>query len=318
MKIWLGSHHMPRFENGCALTIGNFDGVHLGHKHILQRLKAEADARGVPAVLLCFEPQPKEYFAHKLGVPDNSPRLTPLRDKLNLLKETRCLDAAFVLRFSASFASLSAEDFIEEVLLQSLNVKYLLVGDDFRFGAKRQGDVSLLQKQKAFVTEEMSTVLIQSSRASSTRVRELLHEGLLDEAQKLLGHNFCLSGKVKHGAKLARALGCPTANIHLPQHNYPLSGVFVVQVSGDFGSTDKKFGVASFGVNPTVSQTKAQKLEVHIFDFQGNLYGKRLNVSFLSKLRDEEKYSDIESLQAQIMLDMEHARNYLSRLNETD
>lgn len=307
---------MPRFVNGCALTIGNFDGVHLGHKHILQRLKAEADARGVPAVLLCFEPQPKEYFTHKHGLTDNSPRLTPLRDKLNLLRDTRCLDAVIVLRFSATIAALSAEDFIKKVLLESLNVKYLLVGDDFRFGTERQGDVHILQKQLDFVTKEMSTIQVQSSRASSSRVRELLRDGLLDDARKLLGHDFCLSGKVKHGAKLARALGCPTANIHLPQHNYPLSGVFVVEVFGDFDGADRKYGVASFGVNPTVSRTSRQKLEVHIFDFQGDLYTKRLNVSFLYKLRDEEKYPDLDSLKTQIMLDMENARNYIARLNE--
>lgn len=316
MRVWLGSRHLPQFVHGCALTIGNFDGVHLGHKHILQRLKAQADADSIPAVLVCFEPQPKEFFAKQQGLPSSNNRLTPLRDKLDLLRATACLDAVIVLRFSASIAALSAKDFIEQFLLQALNVKYLLIGDDFRFGAKRRGDLALLQQQKKFVTEQMPSVLIKSSRASSTRVRKLLQDGLLDEARKLLGHDFCLSGKVKHGAKLARKLGCPTANIHLSKHNYPLSGVFVVEATGDFGHNDlHQYGVASFGVNPTVSETSQQKLEVHLFNFQGDLYGKRLKVNFLYRLRDEKKYPNIADLQAQIRQDMEQARNYLEHFN---
>lgn len=305
MRIWLGHTDAKLFQNGCALTIGNFDGVHLGHQHILSRLQNEADARGLPAVAMVFEPQPKEYFARQrqLALP---PRLSPMRDKLRLIREHQPhLYGVNVRRFNREFAAIDAQRFIDEVLIGQLNVKYLLVGDDFCFGAKRQGTFDLLQAQNAFVTENTSSVMVENTRASSTAVREALLKGRLDLAERLLGHPYQLTGKVKHGAKLGRTLGCPTANIHLPALSFPLSGVYVVEVTGSFG---KRRGVASFGLNPTVTDSVNQKCEVHLFDWHESLYGQRLRVAFLHKLRDEAKFDSLEALQQKIHMDMSQAK----------
>ena len=289
-----------------AVTIGNFDGVHLGHKHILQTLRTEAQARRLQTAVVIFEPQPPEFFARRLGTPDPL-RLTPLRDKLRLLKQSGCVDAVRVLRFNAEFAAQCAPDFIRQTLCGDMNTRYLLVGDDFRFGKGRGGDFALLRQCTDFVTEQTPSVLVAGGRASSTAVRHALQQGRLDMAQQILGRPYALSGRVKHGAKLGRTLGCPTANIHLPTHRYALNGVFVIEASGSFGT---RYGVASFGTNPTVSDTPSAKLEVHLFDFQGNLYGQRLEVSFLHKLRDETRFSSLNALQAQIQADMDAARNW--------
>lgn len=304
MQVWLGSGQKPQWPQGTAITIGNFDGVHSGHRHILQCLRTQANARGLPAVAVVFEPQPPEFFARKQSR-ELPYRLSPLRDKLVLLAASGCLDAVWVLRFNPHFAAMSAPDFIRRVLRGDLNTRYLLVGDDFRFGAQRHGDFALLHAQSDFVTERTPSVLVADVRASSTNVRQALAAGKLAYAQRLLGHEYTLSGHVKHGAKLGRTLGSPTANIHLPPHHYAMNGVFVVDVTGDFG---RKRGVASFGFNPTVSDTRTQKLEVHVFDWVGNLYGQRLSVHFLHKLRDELKFASLEALKAQIEADMAAAR----------
>ncbi|WP_434778347.1 bifunctional riboflavin kinase/FAD synthetase [Neisseria sp. Ec49-e6-T10] len=310
MQIWLGPKNIPCFEQGCALTIGNFDGVHLGHKHILRRLKDEAITRQLPAVLLTFEPHPKAYFAKKAGHQPPA-RLSSLRDKLQLLEDTHCLDAVWVLRFNQQLANLSATSFIDKVLLSTLKTRYLLIGDDFKFGAERQGDINLLKQQTQFVTDVTPSILVQSQRASSTYIRDTLTDGQLDNAARTLGHDFFISGKVKHGAKRGRTLGYPTANIHLQKALYPLGGVFVVEVTGSFG---KRGGAASLGLNPTVSNTKEQKLEVFIFDLHEDLYGQNITVHFLKKLRDEVKFDSLESLKAQIEQDELEARHYLSTL----
>ncbi len=306
MQIWLGQMHRPSFEDGCALTIGNFDGVHLGHKHILKRLKAEASSRGLPAVAVVFEPQPKEFFADKIGF-EKPPRLSPLRDKLRLLQATGCLDGVWVQRFNQSFANIDANHFVQNTLIDALKTQYLLIGDDFRFGAKRQGDFNLLTAQTAFETEKTPSFLVENTRASSTVIREALSNGDIEAANRFLGHDYILSGKVKHGQKLGRTIGCPTANIALPNYDYPLMGVFVVDVWGAFG---RRRGVASFGLNPTVSTNKRQKLEVHLFDWHDDLYGQTLSVHFIHKLRDEEKFDSLEALTQQIQLDMQAARLY--------
>ena len=304
MQVWLGSGQKPHWPQGAAVTIGNFDGVHQGHRHILQCLRAQADARGLAAVAVVFEPQPQEFFARKAQRPLPY-RLSPLRDKLALLADTGCVDAVWVLRFNSALADMNAADFIRQVLLADLNTRYLLVGDDFRFGAQRGGDFALLQQQAEFITERTPSVLVADERASSTAVRRALAAGDLAYAQQLLGHEYTLSGHVKHGAKLGRTLNSPTANIHLPPHHYALSGVFVVDVCGDFG---RRRGAASFGFNPTVSHTRTQKLEVHILDWTGDLYGQRLSVHFLHKLRDELKFDSLDALKQQIWADMDAAR----------
>lgn len=306
MKIWLGQHRTPDFPQGSAVTIGNFDGVHLGHKHILQKLKQEADARGLPVVVVIFEPQPKEFFARQTGKKQPY-RISPLRTKLNLLEQTGCVDAVWVLRFNQTFADMDAQDFINLLLRKTLNTRYLLIGDDFRFGAGRRGDFELLATQPDIQTDRTPSVIVEDIRTSSTAVRNALSEGRLDYAKKLLGHDYTLSGKVKHGKKLGRTINTPTANIQLPPHHYALSGVFVVEVDGTFGT---KRGVASFGFNPTVSNNRVQKLEVHLFDFNENIYGQRLNVRFLHKLRDEKKFDSIAELKVQIEQDMKNARHW--------
>ncbi|MCO6519283.1 bifunctional riboflavin kinase/FAD synthetase [Snodgrassella sp.] len=304
MQVWLGSGQQPDWSGGTAVTIGNFDGVHCGHRHILLRLRQEACQRRLGSVVMIFEPQPQEFFAQQAG--KTLPfRLTPLRDKLNLLAASGCVDAVYVLRFNQQFASMQPMDFIRQMLMKQLSARYLLVGDDFRFGAHRSGDFALLQEQTSFVTEHTPSVLVEDVRASSTAVRMALAAGNLAYARLLLGHDYTLSGRVKHGAKLGRELGCPTANIHLPALHYALNGVFVVDVVGAFG---RKRGVASFGKNPTVSAGSQQKLEVHIFDCADDLYGQRLQVNFLHKLRDELKFDSLTALQAQIFADMDAAR----------
>ena len=306
MDIWFGLSRKPDLPQGSAVTIGNFDGVHLGHRHILQRLRQEADSRGLPALAIVFEPQPPEFFARKAGKPQPY-RLSPMRDKLAFLRESGCLDGVLVLRFNQAFADMTAQAFIDHLLRGHLNTRYLLVGDDFRFGAGRAGDFALLRQQADMVTESTPSVMVANERASSTAVRKALNEGRLAYAAGLLGHPYALSGHVKHGAKLGRTLGSPTANIHLPPHHYALSGIFVVEAEGSFG---RRRGVASFGLNPTVSNSRSQKLEVHLFDFNGQIYGERLRVHFLHKLRDEQKFDSLEALQAQIYQDMDAARSW--------
>lgn len=304
MQVWLGSGQQPDWLDGTAVTIGNFDGVHCGHRHILMRLRHEAGQRGLSSVVMMFEPQPQEFFAQQAG--KTFPfRLTPLRDKLDLLAASGCVDAVYVVRFNQQFAAMQPMDFISQMLVKHLHTRYLLVGDDFRFGTRRSGDFILLQAQNEFVTEHTPSIVVEDVRASSTAVRMALASGNLGYAQLLLGHEYTLSGRVKHGAKLGRELGCPTANVHLPALHYALNGVFVVDVSGAFG---RKRGVASFGKNPTVSSGSLQKLEVHIFDCEDDLYGQRLQVHFLHKLRDELKFESLAALQTQIFADMEAAR----------
>ena len=307
MKILLGGTPVQNAPPA-AVTIGNFDGVHLGHRHILQRLKSEAAARGLQSTAVVFEPQPAEFFARLRGC-EPPPRLTPLRDKLRLLHESGCVDNVRVLRFNRAFSQMPAEDFIEHILQRELNTRYLLVGDDFRFGRDRAGSFDLLQNHGGFVTERTPSILVAGIRASSTAVRQALREGRLKEAEQILGHGCVLSGRVAHGRKLGRTIGSPTANIRLPPHRYALNGVFVVEASGAFG---KRRGVASFGLNPTVSDSGRQKLEVHLFDFSGNLYGQRLFVRFLHKLRDEEKFGDMEQLRRQIAADIRAAKSWQS------
>lgn len=307
MQVFLGDPR--RFGlTGCALTIGNFDGVHLGHQKMLERLKDEAQARGLPAALLTFEPHPREFFAHHAPPPA---RLSTFRDKCLFLQELGWLDYVFVYRFNQRFSMMNADAFISDILVDQLRTKYLLIGDDFQFGAKRQGSFSMLSSCPHFVTEAMPSVLVRGERASSSLVRERLKVGDLDAATALLGRQYQISGRVMHGKKLGRTIGFPTVNVHMPHRLPALHGVFVVEVDTPAG---RKGGVASLGLNPTVSETAEYKLEAHLFDFSGNLYGERVTVRFLKKLRDEERYNDLASLVAQIERDAANARTYLTSL----
>lgn len=306
MQVFLGD---PRAYGlpPCALTIGNFDGVHLGHQNMLARLRAEADARNLPAALLTFEPHPREFFARETP----PARLSTLRDKLEFLRGLHLLDYVFVYRFNAGFARMAAEDFAGHVLSDALKTRYLLIGDDFQFGAGRRGDFALLTSCPDFAVEAMPSVLVAGERASSTRVRECLAAGRLDAAERLLGRHYQISGRVMHGQKLGRTLGFPTANVHLPHRRPAVEGIFVVEVdtpAGRFG------GVASLGRNPTVTDTQHYKLEAHLFDYAGELYGQRIAVRFLRKLRDEMRFDSLDALTAQIDADADQARTYLNSL----
>lgn len=307
MQIWLG-RSPPRSDRPSAVSIGNFDGVHLGHRQILQRLHGQAAARGLAATALVFEPQPLEFFARR-GAAAAPPRLTPLREKLQRLAQTGLVERVWVLRFDEAFAALTAQQFVDGILRGRLDTRYLLVGDDFRFGRGREGDFRLLSEQGAFVTEDTPTITRNGGRISSTLIRGHLAAGRIAEAEALLGQAYTLGGRVKHGAKLGRLLGCPTANIRLPPHRYALSGVFVVEAEG---CGWRRHGVASFGTNPTVSDTPEAKLEVHLFDFSGDVYGQRLNVRFLHKLRDEYRFAGVDELAAQIARDKADAQAWLA------
>jgi len=290
-----------------ALTIGNFDGVHNGHQAMLARLVAAARTRGVPATVLTFEPHPREFFA-----PQSAPtRLTNVREKLELLA-AHGVDRVHVQRFSAAFAALAPEAFVERVLVGTLAARWVLVGDDFRFGAKRAGDFAFLAdaaRRHGFDLEAMPTVSDGGVRVSSSAVREALARGELARAHALLGRAYSISGRVVHGEKLGRALGFATANVQLKHNRPPLGGIFAVRVHG-IGASPRP-GVASLGVRPTVHAAGKPVLEVHLFDFTGDLYGAHLRVEFLAKLRDEEKYADLDTLKAQIARDCVAARDVL-------
>lgn len=307
------SHGIPgRTGIPVALTIGNFDGVHLGHQAMLERLKEAARAFGIPSCVLTFEPHPREFFA-----PDHAPtRLTNLREKLELLAEFG-VDRAHVCRFNYEFAKITAEDFVERILAHGLGARWLLVGDDFRFGARRAGDFDLL-KQAAprcgFEVAAMESVGLEGLRISSTAIRNALVAGDVALARRLLGRPYSISGRVVDGDKLGKKIGFPTANIQLKHNRPPVSGIFVVEVEGL--AAKPLPGVASLGVRPTLKQGGKPTLEVHIFDFNLEIYRRHVRVDFLHKLRDEEKFPDMESLTRQIALDVENAKAFFNHKHD--
>ncbi|HEV2430921.1 MAG TPA: bifunctional riboflavin kinase/FAD synthetase [Burkholderiales bacterium] len=288
---------LQRARGRCAATIGNFDGVHRGHRALIDRVTAKAREAKLTACVLTFEPHPREFFAQ-----DTAPaRITRLRDKLELMAQAG-VEHVHVARFDASFAAMPAERFIQDVLVRGLGVEWLLVGRDFRFGARRAGDFAALKNQ-GFALEAMPDVELGGVRVSSSAVRAALKAGQLTEAERLLGHPYTISGRVVHGAKLGRALGFPTANIVL-RRAPPLAGIFVVEVDR-YGP-----GVASIGRRPTVNPVAIPLLEVHLFNHEADLYGEHLRVRFLKKLRDEEKYDGLPALQAAIARDARQAREF--------
>ena len=303
MLILRGLHSPDQKQ--VALTIGNFDGVHLGHQALLKQLGVAAQLRGLPTAVLVFEPHPREFFA-----PQQAPaRLTSMREKLELFAALG-MDRVHVCRFNSSFAQMSATDFSQS-LHEKLAAKFVLIGDDFRFGSKRSGDFLLMEKigaQLGFAVQAMPSVLGDGVRISSTAVRAALAQGDLRMAQRYLGRDYSISGRVEHGNGLGKQLGFPTANIQLKHNRPPLSGIFVVRVQGDCLPPTQ--GVASLGVRPTVKANGKPVLEVHLFDFASDIYNKHLCVDFLHKLRDEEKYPDLPSLTRQIAQDVHNARQW--------
>jgi len=292
-----------------ALTIGNFDGVHLGHRAMIARLTQAARRHGLPVAVMTFEPQPQEFFA-----PDQAPaRLTSLHEKLEILRDCG-VDRAYVCRFDYAFAQLSANEFVSRILHDGLAVRSLLVGDDFRFGARRSGDYTFLKAMAStcgFEVEAMTSVVAIGERVSSTAIRARLEQGDLSGAQQLLGRPYSITGRVVDGDKLGAKIGYPTANVQLKRAKAPLSGIFVVEVDGL--GPEPLPGVASLGVRPTVKERGRPTLEVHLFDFEGRIYGRRIGVRFLTKLRDEQKFSGIETLVAQMDTDAEQARQFFAR-----
>ena len=304
-KIIRGFHNLSPSSEGCVATIGNFDGVHLGHQAVLSQLALKGDMLGLPATVITFEPQPTEFF-----LPEKAPpRLSRFREKVEALR-SYSIEQLCVLRFNEVLAGMSANDFIQKLLVKGLNVRYLVVGDDFKFGKDRKGDFALLKKmgeEHNFQVVNMHTFAIAETRVSSTRIRQALTAGDLMLAQTLLGHPYKMSGRVAHGDKRGRTLGYPTANIHLHRAKVPLTGVYAVRL---YGLEDEPIeGIANVGVRPTIGEGTAL-LEVHLFDFNKDIYGENVQVYFLHKVRDEKKFDGLPALVAQIERDCQSARNY--------
>jgi len=339
MEIIRGLHNLSQQKNGCVATIGNFDGVHIGHQHILAQLNEKARDCQLPSVVITFEPQPQEFFA-----PQISPaRLTRFRDKAEVIADCG-IDKLLVIHFKSSFCQLSADDFVKKILVDKLGVKYLQVGDDFQFGKDRGGNFnSLLEsgREFGFEVENTPTFSIDNKRVSSTRIREALEAGDMEQTQVLLKRPYWMSGHIQHGAKRGRTIGFPTANVPLHRETPAVSGVFAVRLWGrelgvckntisnnidspalsDSGlekseGLEKKKqginGIANIGYRPTVDGKKGL-LEVHLFDFDGDLYGKLVHVDFLHKIRDEIKFDSFEILKEQILKDVVEAKAYFSR-----
>ena len=304
MELIRGLHNLRPHHHGSVVTIGNFDGVHLGHQAVLGQLAERADRLGLPTVVVIFEPQPQEFFG---AAP--LPRLTRLREKLQALRRFS-VNRVLCLRFDRSFAALTAEQFIDRVLRQGLGVRYLVVGDDFRFGADRLGNYALLQqagRDHDFEVTHTRTFTISGERVSSTRIRRALATGDLALAEQLLGRCYRMSGRVAHGDKRGRTIGFPTANIHLHRQQTPLDGVFAVQLHGI--GAEPLPGVANIGRRPTVNGSEV-RLEVHLFDFSGDIYGRYVTVDFLQRIRPEQRFESFAALREQIVHDAATARRF--------
>jgi len=300
----LGSDHL-----GCVATIGNFDGVHLGHKAVIRRLHERAESYHCPSTVITFEPYPQTFFAKGHSA---VPRLTRMREKLEFLRAAG-IDRVLCVRFNQVFADMAAKDFVSRVLVEQLGVKYLVVGDDFRFGKQREGDFQLLKSlgsEYGFEVEETPTLIVDNDRVSSTRVRKSLSEGALDLTRRLLGRHYQISGKVAHGDKRGRLIGFPTANIPLHRESLPLRGVFAVMV--DLLGDKPIAGVANIGNRPTVDGATSL-LEVHLFNFEREIYGAHIRVDFIQKMRDEQKFDGLDALVAQIEKDSLEAKKCLRK-----
>lgn len=315
MQVFRGFHHAA-LAPACALTIGNFDGVHRGHQAMLALLRSEAQHRGLPATVLTFEPHPRDYFAALSHKPELAPsRIATLRDKLSELE--RCgVDQVVILPFDQALASLSPQAFVQQVLVDGLHARYVLVGDDFRFGARRAGDYAMLDaagEAQGFDVARMLSYEVHGERVSSSVVREALTAGDMARVATLLGRPYTVSGHVVHGAKLGRSLDCRTLNVRFGHDKPATSGIFVVRTHG---LADQALeGVASLGVRPTVEDAGRVLLEVHCFDWPAALgseggYGKIVRVELLHKLRDEARYDGLDALQAAIHKDIADAKAF--------
>ena len=328
MRLIRGLYNIPSDFSGCVATIGNFDGVHLGHQTILQQLKKQGEEHQLPTVVMMFEPQPREFFA-----PDQAPaRLANMSEKLQDLASFG-VDYVLCLPFNQKLRSMSADQFIQTILLDGLKIRHLIVGDDFRFGCDRTGDYQLLQyagEKGGFSVEDTKTFEFGGQRVSSTRVRKCLAANDLIGAGKLLGRPYRMSGRIGYGRQLGRTIGVPTANVILQRNKLPMTGVYAVkaieievadcherEVRDASGQPRVWQGVANIGVKPTVAGIPEPSLEVHIFDFPslgegGNIYGKRLSIEFCQKIREEKKFNGLDKLKVAIGNDMSVAREFFS------
>jgi riboflavin kinase / FMN adenylyltransferase len=303
----LGACLAPR---GSVVCIGAFDGVHCGHRALLRRVRERADALGVQAIAVSFEPIPREFFARSTPVP----RLDNVRGKIQQIRDSG-IDLLMLMRFNAALAAMPAEAFVEQILVHRLHAREVWVGADFRFGHARRGDVELLRElgeAHGFRAEVFGEFTLGNERVRSSAIRELLGDGDFQSAERLLGRRFSIGGHVVYGKQLGRKLGYPTANIRLGRRTSPINGIFAVRVHGI--AAHALPGVASLGVRPTVNGIEPL-LEAHLFDFDGDLYGRRIEVEFVSKLRDEEKFDTLEAMVEQIDRDAAQAREQLDLLN---
>ena len=319
MRLIRGLHNLTEQCRGCALTIGNFDGMHLGHQSLLNLLADTAREINGQSCLMTFEPLPHEFFSSQsTRQPSNRSRLMNTREKLMALADypaDLCPDYMLLLNFNASLSKMTAKDFIEKILVEALAIKSLVIGDDFRFGRDRKGDLKMLQKFGAehhFDVTSLSTHHIDNTRVSSSRIRDALSTDRLKDAETMLGRPYQICGRIAHGDKRGRSIGFPTANIQLHRPATPLHGVYSVTMhSVKLGSIQ---GIANIGHRPTVKGERIQ-LEVHLFDFNQDIYGQNACVSFQQKIRDEKKFESLEELKQQIEIDCIQARKLQAGIN---
>ena len=308
MELIRGLHNLRPRHRGCVLTIGVFDGVHVGHRALLERLAVLGEDFGLPSMLMVFEPHPQEVLDYLV----TPARITGFREKMLALRTTP-VDRVLCVRFDEKFAAMPARAFVEDLLDAMLGVRHLVVGDDFRFGYQAEGDVSLLRAAgptHGFNVHRRDTYRIEGDRVSSTRIRDMLAVGWFDAVAPLLGRRFSISGRIRHGRHLGTVLGFPTANFALRRPVCPISGVFTVGVRME-GADAELPGVANVGTRPTMGGTE-RRLEVHLLDFSGDLYGRYAEVEFLSKLREERRFESFDALRDRIALDIKAARDFFA------
>lgn len=304
MELIRGLHNLRPRHHGCVATIGAFDGVHLGHQDVIRHLLEKATALDLPSVIIVFEPLPREYFS-----PLQAPaRIMSFWEKCRAL-ETLGVDRLLRIRFNEQFRAMSAQSFVDDIFVAGLGVRYVVLGDDFRFGAGREGDIAFIQQQGeryGYAAGSTPTFAMDGARVSSTRIREALENADFATAEALLGRPYSISGRVIYGRQLGRTIGTPTANLELRRLRAPLSGVYAVEVSG--GGLERARGVANVGVRPTVDDSIRANLEVHLLDREIELYGQHIEVTFRHKLREEKKFGSVEELQENIARDIEQTR----------
>ncbi len=309
MELIRGLHNLRPRHHGCVATIGAFDGVHLGHQAVIRHLLEKSVELALPSLIIVFEPLPREFFA-----PLQAPaRIMSFWEKCRAM-ETLGVDRLLRIRFNEKFRGMSAQSFVDDIFVAGLGVRYVVLGDDFRFGADRQGDIEFIRKQGlryGYATGSTPTFAVQGERVSSTRVRESLEKADFATAEALLGRPYSISGRVIFGRQLGQTIGTPTANLELRRLRAPLSGVYTVEVSG--GGLDRAPGVANVGIRPTVDDSIKANLEVHLLDREIDLYGRHIEVTFRHKLREEMKFGSVAELRENIARDIEQTRAWFSR-----